>query len=71
MKRKTKTLFRIVGGRGEWFAFSYHYSLPIHAPHARRIFVRSRRESFEVIAIGGRSPTEALERLKRYLGVVK
>lgn len=71
MKRKAKTPFRVVGGWGEWFAFSHHYSLPIHAPHARRIYVRSRRGLVQEIAIGGRSPTEALERLKRYLGVAK
>lgn len=68
MTRKQKTPYRIVGGDGEWFAYRAFGQLPIWAPHAREIFIRSRKRLTTITAIKGRTPSEALQRLKRYLG---
>ncbi len=67
MGQKAKTEFRIVGGDGHWIA--YHTSLnPAWGPHQVSHIVRSRKwRDRKILAVQGRSPTEALHRLKRQL----
>jgi hypothetical protein len=58
--------YRIVGERGEWFAWNRAGSLLRGwEPHVCRIMVRKGREAYGVTAVFGRTPFEALERLKR------
>ena len=70
MARGKKTPFRIVGGNGEWFAYRAFGDLPRWAPHCRKIAHPSRKGLVWRTAVKGRTPFEALERLKRFLGVV-
>jgi hypothetical protein len=61
--------YRIMGGNGEWFAWSTHDRFRIWQPNAARIEVFGRKgERRNVIAIMGRTPSEALYRLKRLAG---
>ena len=65
-RRKQETPYRIVGGRGEWFAWHRAGSLLRGwEPHVCRITVGRGRKAYGVTAVFGRTPFEALERLKR------
>ena len=68
MTRKHKTPFRIEGRNGEWFAYCKHSRRLIPAPHVRDIITWVRGHFISVDAMVGRTPFEALERLKRHLG---
>ena len=64
-RRKSKTDYRIVGARGEWFAWRQYGRLKGWHPHVRRITVFAGKRMRGVTAVQGRTPSEALERLKR------
>lgn len=65
-RRKPTSPYRIVGARGEWFAWHRAGSLLRGwEPHVARITVGSGRKAYAVTAVHGRTPFEALERLKR------
>lgn len=70
MTKRKKTPFRIVGGDGEWWAFRAGHVLPICGPHVRKIAIPTRRGLRWLKAVQGRTPFEALYRLKRNLGAV-
>ncbi len=66
---KPSTPYRIVGERGEWFAWHRAGSLlQGWQPHVCRISVGRGRKAYGVTAVRGRTPFEALERLKRMEG---
>ncbi len=64
-RRKSKSEYRIVGDRGEWFAWHRFGHLQGWWPHVCRITVGKGRKVYGVTAVQGRTPFEALERLKR------
>lgn len=71
MAKRGKTPFRIVGGDGEWFAYSVAVGLPSWGLRVRRIVIRTPGGWMKIYATQGRTPIEALERLKRRLGGVR
>ncbi len=70
-RKRSASPYRIVGARGEWFAWSRHGRLQGWLPHVARITVPVRGDGYvrdhleDVTAVFGRTPFEALERLKR------
>jgi len=67
-RRKPKTPYRIVGARGEWFAWRagglQHDT--VWGPHVAEMLVRLQNGSYRSVrGILARTPLEALERLKR------
>lgn len=64
-RRKPKLDYRIVGGQGEWFAWRPGFHLRGWFPHVGRISHRLDTEMAGVTAVMGRTPFEALERLKK------
>lgn len=63
---RERSPYRIVGCRGEWFAWKRGFTLQGWWPHVARITVFPRKQRpKEVTAVSGRTPFEALERLKR------
>jgi hypothetical protein len=65
---RPKTLYRIVGGQGEWFAFHHHLRVEIWMPHAVLIILPTRRDPDHLErVIQGKTPSEALYRLKQAL----
>jgi hypothetical protein len=60
--------FRVLGGKGWWFAWSPVFCgrwAFYYAPHMMTLSVPHRRRLVEVTGFTGRTPFEALERLKR------
>jgi hypothetical protein len=64
-RRKPTTDYRIVGSKGEWFAYHRFGHLQARRPHVCRITVGRGRKAYGIMAVRGRTPFEALERLKR------
>ncbi len=70
-KKRQRSPYRIVGGRGEWFAWRPGFVLQGWWSHVARIVVFQRIEGWsrprlvEVTAVKGRTPYEALLRLQR------
>lgn len=57
--------YRVVGDRGEWFAWRPGFTLQGWWAHVRRIELLGKLKGRSVTAVQGRTPFEALERLKR------
>lgn len=68
MGKCSKTPFRIVGGNGEWWAYHAFRRFPIWGARVEDIAVPTRGGWAWLQAVKGRTPFEALERLKRVLG---
>lgn len=64
-RRKSQTPYRIVGGRGRWFAWNASRRLDAWPPHVVDIKLTAGKRVGGVRAVRGRTPFEALERLKR------
>lgn len=64
-RRRPQTRYRILGADGEWFAWSVHGRLSGWLPHVFRIPAFDEKGWREQLAVHGRTPFEALERLKR------
>lgn len=65
MKRKrSSTPYRIVRCRGQWFAWKRGHRLERWWPHVARFWTHDGRRWREESGVRGRTPFEALERLK-------
>lgn len=67
MARREPTMdYCVIGGLGQWFAWRRYGDLPGWYPHVREIWLPGRKGRLRsVTAVQGRTPFEALERLKR------
>jgi hypothetical protein len=64
-RKRSQSPYRIVGWRGEWFAWKPGFSLQGWWAHVHRISVVTNGQLCGVTAVLGRTPFEALERLKK------
>lgn len=62
---RLRSPYRVVGARGEWFAWKPGFTLQGWWAHVHRIAVFPQGRPQSVTAVFGRTPFEALERLKR------
>lgn len=67
MSKTAKTDFRVIGGDAKWWAY-HTYRSPPWGPHQKEVFVTKGKRRLRVaVAVMGKTPTEALYRLKRQL----
>lgn len=62
---RQRSPYRVVGCRGEWFAWKPGFTLQGWWANVHRIQVFGKGRPGSVTAVQGRTPFEALERLKR------
>jgi hypothetical protein len=61
---KTPTRFKVAGGKGRWIAWDDHSRMQKWERYAQVHLIPNERGWWEQCGCGGRSPAEALHRIK-------